>query len=770
MKQDPSDQSSTPIKLETSTEKLEIPNEASENCVDPSTTPAGMPDSTSEYHSQQKPTQDLKPRCSVGRRTSEQRLASTQRWEARKKARLAATGENDSDTDSIASDEDQLSPIQKARAKNNAEKEAERQRRLSKACNNLNQGGALGSSATESYLQKLPENNIQMKFLDKTDDFIPQSVQNEIIIGDATYVVTSTLLLTEPSISRNQQNQQSYQMKEKITEDLPNYQNTDIMDAVKLKRVNPPLPSSQRDKKLIERCVNIEVEGTELPTLQKVQTELAKFIENEMKHKLTNNGPPVEEKVEPKPQDSEHTLEQKLKRIIEKTIKDNVENSRMKRVPISKITTSDRIHKTFSSAFIKAAMKSHVFQPKVVLSRFQLPKLETESMAESTRRAGGNHSNTLKFQVGETKRLLTPSRKTCSVKVSHTPNILKSSRLDFAINENPYESTRTLKDSGSNVEKHICGLCGNIFPSKLDVEIHYEIHRSSNAANQAKHKMLRCKRCHEVVAFKFVKTHVCKTSKYKCEICHKVFKIQSWLERHLMEQHEDRGEQTRNGRPSLAQIDVKPPALTSSLTPETLSSSSNLPPVVILDDAPQRVYSCFICDKNFRADEILKDHLQEHCEDLSEVDQVPEEKVYQCAICGENLDSESGLENHVEKHLFDDEDDNPNLINIEGLLHVKINRQLHTCVQCAQQFNTELNLVMHMQQHEEDAAFAEWGKQGLKMQDNYACTICAETFDTEETLANHLDLHNANCHICELCDRPFWTIGELQEHVVSHCT
>ncbi|XP_015124480.1 zinc finger and BTB domain-containing protein 41 [Diachasma alloeum] len=748
---------STPPNLERNAMQFAISLEPSGNLIEPLLTPPGMLDSASESHSQQLPTPALKARISIGRRTSEQRLASTQRWEARKKALLAATGENDSDTDSMASDENQLSPIQKARAKNNAEKEAERQRRLVKACNNLSQGGALESSATDSYLQKSPENNIQMNLVDKTDDFVPKSVQSEIAIGDATYIVTSTLLLTEPFINKD------HQTREKISEELPNYQNTDIMDAVKLKRVNPQSKAFQNDKKLIERCLNIEVEGTELPALQKVQAELAKFIEIEVKQKLMNNAA-VEEKIEPKPQDSTHTLEQKLKSIIEKSLKNNIDNSRMKRVPISKITMGDRMNKTFSPSFIKAAMKSPHFQPKVLLSRVKLPKVEKHT--EVTKGGGGgNHRNNTEFSIDNTQLLVTPSRKTYAVKGSRTPNILKSSRIDNTPSKKPDNLPREPGDFISNVDKHICGLCGATFPSQSQVEAHYEYHKSPNTV-EIKHKMMRCKRCQEIVEAKFVKSHVCKTNKYKCEICNKVFNIQKGLEVHLKE-HKNQEEQVKIERRSVEHTEVEP----SGFVPPVFSipASESIASVLTLDEENKGVSSCFICDKNFMNEELLRNHFQTHCDNTSEGDQVLEDKVYQCAICGETLESESGLEDHVEKHLCDDEDDNPNLINIEGILQVQINKQMHTCVQCAQQFDTELNLVMHMQQHEEEAAFAEWGKEGLKAQDDHACTICEETFTSEETLANHLDLHNGSCHICELCDRPFWTIDELQRHVISHC-
>lgn len=76
-------------------------------------------------------------------------------------------------------------------------------------------------------------------------------------------------------------------------------------------------------------------------------------------------------------------------------------------------------------------------------------------------------------------------------------------------------------------------------------------------------------------------------------------------------------------------------------------------------------------------------------------------------------------------------------------------------------------LEMHMQAHEEEAAIAEWEKQGIKACE-YQCMICDELFDTEEDLSEHLDIHNGNAHVCQLCDKPFPSLEDLQKHVATH--
>jgi len=185
---------------------------------------------------------------------------------------------------------------------------------------------------------------------------------------------------------------------------------------------------------------------------------------------------------------------------------------------------------------------------------------------------------------------------------------------------------------------------------------------------------------------------------------------------------------------------------------------------------PKETYTCFVCDKIFTDEEVLKDHLQKHCDDESEGEQNNSKEQYQCAICGSTLESDQALEEHVGKHLFDDEDDNPNLISInqgnENESKLKANDS-YQCGQCSEMFDSEVLLEMHMHAHLEEVAIAEWEQQGLKIY-QYQCMLCDELCNTEKELSEHLDIHNANAHVCQLCDKPFRTLEDLQEHVATH--
>lgn len=363
-------------------------------------------------------------------RTIEEREASTKRWVARKKALLAARGESVSDTDSIVSDETELSPVQKARAKTNMDKEVEKQNRLTRGLQQLeintidkhdvnyddficiesdSDVGKAKSNAVSSHVSlneskststkvsieqseakkdKCSEENLKEqetsllvaeKSLEKSvsqtseDTFTPCSVKSELEVGDATYIVTSTLTIAEPHyLNKATLSNLSKEYKNNNIEHSSQEKNTDIIDAVQLRRINP-VPMDSNNKKCIERCLNIDVEGTEIEALKRVQVELAGFVEKEMKHRLFGNNNTKKEKIGNGCKNSYQTLDQQLKSIIEKTIKKNFESSMMRSCG-SGINSCNEKPGRVSPAFAKEVQNSKKYQPKVVLKRLDVTK------------------------------------------------------------------------------------------------------------------------------------------------------------------------------------------------------------------------------------------------------------------------------------------------------------------------------------------------------------------------------------------------------------
>lgn len=842
-------------------------------------------------------------------RVIERRKASTKRWVERKKALLAATGEIISDTDSIGSDETQMSPVQKARAKTNADKESERPKRIVKVLKNLETNftekysaargcdhiivGETDSDTRKMRLSKeLQSNNAReeknstnkqdnvrrtrsssqehsmekentpvsstmssedraKKPESRADDkiFTPRMIKSELAVGNDKYIVTSTLIRTGTSrLSKDALNNLSKDSKSANVDDSNREKNTDIIEAVQLRRVNP-VPVNLNRKKY-ERCLNVDVETTELESLKRVQIELANFIQVEMKQKLlgVNDGAAKVNWTENSYGKAYRKLDQQLKGIVKKTIISNIESSFV-RDTSAPIKEYDESPMTTSWESIETMKNSPVYQPIVIVERLDIEKerkLRKINNVYVLKQAAPKNKLIGPFSVMARKRQSVPPKRyndynTSALdsdsdemeeliyedtpKVMNTPNlktygsvakqssgannqlsvikradasavkavdndVTASQKIEenstAAVNEEKpdYEETK-IEESIS--ENHICGVCGLSFPSRKDVETHVRTHKTTNVEDSTitvtrqvqKQKVKRCKRCQTLVDARYVKAHVCKTSlssPHKCYVCYCSFRTEKLLIRHL-ENHDQSEFKIENIKKmnTLPKLDKKQTPKNEVLTKSSIivteksedQSDKNAKHIDEVEKSKE-TYTCFVCDKIFTDEEVLKDHLQKHCDDLSESEQSNSKEQYQCAICGNTLESDQALEEHVGKHLFDDEDDNPNLISIRE--QDSDQSRIYQCDQCSMMFDSEVLLEIHVQAHEEEDAIAEWQKKETEVY-SYECMLCDECIGTEEQLAEHLDtmhnIHNTDAQICRLCEQSFNTLKELQEHVAT---
>ncbi|XP_046747989.1 uncharacterized protein LOC124412287 isoform X2 [Diprion similis] len=816
-------------------------------------------------------------------RTTAKRRASTKRWVARKKALLAATdsGLNKHKTRYQKKITLEKGPTSDPRnVRNSARNENSTETNNEKEVANEKENS---STFNESGLKEHVPSS-QSRTMEGSNDspaytqsiFNPQPIKSEIEVGNSTYIVTSTLVLSEDHYIKPGSKNSSLDDNGTNIDENSQERNTDIIDAVQLRRINPKTIIENDDKRNVERCLNIEVEGTELEALQRVQAELAAFVEKDMKNRLSHKDVlPCIDEVKSKPKDSFQTLDQQLKAIVEKAIRKNIETSlKLRKIPPSKITTlRNQKSSTFSPAFIKAATRSKIFQPKVILMRLDinkvmkrykinnLPSMESQKSNNSytedenvTYNDGENNSSlqyrTFKLMpiesddnVNSDDRTVTSTpkeidnnlnsisvspntsepqrRKLCgpkgrknfsvsdevlnALRKGHVDDLSNVKQVKKAICETVECDTTTKSlplqpvtdklgtkrvkfstdfESQCNIaeeptqSKYSCDTCKQSFATLHEKEEHTKSHQAVSSIETVpkpkKRRMMRCKRCHEVVDARLVRIHTCRTAKFhKCYVCNSTFRTEKLLVTHL-ETHDESefnidniecGESIKKvANVTSTQVTVAQRAADSNTT--SIEQCEKEMPATVTE-----IYTCFVCDKKFTDQEILKDHLQQHCNDESEEDNGSGKEEYQCAICGDSLENEDALEAHVEKHLCDDQDDNPNLINITSESDNKKLEVMFKCEQCTNGFTSEVLLALHMQSHEEELAIAKWEKESAErtiIREEFLCAICDETFKTEAELSEHVDMHNGNAHVCFLCEKPFLTLEDLQAHVESH--
>ncbi|KAF7991655.1 hypothetical protein HCN44_010456 [Aphidius gifuensis] len=571
--------------------------------IDDNNTKIG-PDSTSGSQLLQNTSPTTRSRQLGPRKTNEQRLASTQRWEARKKALLAATGEDDSDTDTIPSDETQLSPIQKARAKNNAQKDVDYQKNLTNTMNNL--GKTEAEKLSSSIIIDLTTPEIENK-KDNNENISENIVNSELVIGDETFIITSTLTSTNSNFVNNVKINDLpmlLELNQKDIERQNNEEKREMLDAMQLRPVNNSNNNS------VKNCMTLQVVAIETESLTRMQSELTKFLNDDMKKKIDSNEFLSDTKVIlKKPNDSYQTLDQKLKNLIENTIKKNIDKNKI-------IEPGN----SYTSEFIKAAEKSIVFQPKVLLDRIEpIPSYNSNKKNELTIKKSPSinkniidkknpqtlpviPSSTKKSQTTKIEQYIKQFENYSSISSSNNTNNNGGNDddddddddnevIDISMN-----NTTMIDESSEETSRHVCGDCGAVFSTKEEVKQHFDEHNNE----LKKPKVKRCKRCKVIVDAELVKTHVCRNKiTHNCLTCNTTFKTDKMLEKH-MKIHKD--EHINIERVNNLSIDKK--------NIDKIYSKSG----IINDDSCKNniKFDCYICDKIFDNEIILKNHLQDH--------------------------------------------------------------------------------------------------------------------------------------------------------------
>ncbi len=190
-----------------------------------------------------------------------------------------------------------------------------------------------------------------------------------------------------------------------------------------------------------------------------------------------------------------------------------------------------------------------------------------------------------------------------------------------------------------------------------------------------------------------------------CTLCHKLFKEQKYLEKHMKLKHQDVKEETIKGVIEGDDNDHK----------ETFDFSINDTLIEVNDN-----------DNKETIKDIIKVDNYDHKEASNNI---------QCSVCGKYYDNMTDYTHHLKTHLNDQ--DKVRNINI------------FKCKECDRKFLDEFFLNKHMKTHR-----------------MVQCHVCNKMCDSDYALTRHMHTHfNIKCPRCELV---FDSNAKLSRHLKIH--
>lgn len=221
-------------------------------------------------------------------------------------------------------------------------------------------------------------------------------------------------------------------------------------------------------------------------------------------------------------------------------------------------------------------------------------------------------------------------------------------------------------------------------------------------------------------------------NKHQCNICDKVFKKRSYLQRHIKYAH----------------IKISTCLCSEcgyfAKTPTSLRYHMHA-------KHSERKYQCNHCEKRFIAMGHLQTHLLSHTNS----------KAYLCTVCGKSFNYGNSLEYHMRTHTGE---------------------KRYECKHCSKKFAVSSALSRHLLSHTGfrphkcrycDKAFRSTGERScherLHTGDRpYHCKHCGKRFIKNYNLQVHLLTHKGK-HQCEMCDKTFIEVDYLNTHLkIAH--
>ncbi|KAA0203714.1 hypothetical protein HAZT_HAZT001267 [Hyalella azteca] len=277
-------------------------------------------------------------------------------------------------------------------------------------------------------------------------------------------------------------------------------------------------------------------------------------------------------------------------------------------------------------------------------------------------------------------------------------------------------------------------------------------------------KCYKCSTCNEqLTSFQQYQQHkqahalqVTKTKSHICELCNKSFDLQLKFFEHLKSHYEPA--KKHKCEVCTGEFD----------TPIGLQEHSQV--------HQREHFQCKICNKTFRKEVLLTNHVNsEHFSNEFDSSEL-EEKVYTCSVCPKSFHNQVALDCHVSTDHFD-------------------NPPEYNCEDCYQAFESRLKLATHRKhEHKEEPlntsplgstnvartpagvtpkATSTSKKKSSKTtkaaKGGHQCSECPRIFQHKNSLTYHMRGHTGERpHPCNQCDKRFFAASALKVHLRVH--
>ncbi|SPP81754.1 zinc finger protein 354B isoform X1 [Drosophila guanche] len=298
------------------------------------------------------------------------------------------------------------------------------------------------------------------------------------------------------------------------------------------------------------------------------------------------------------------------------------------------------------------------------------------------------------------QQLLLPAQPPPPMSISMEPAPIKRRRGRRSKANNPMlESAMAANPAAQKCFQ--CSHCEASFPNAGDLSKHVRSHITN--------KPFQCSICQKTFThIGSLNTHIRIHSgekPYKCELCPKAFTQSSSLMVHM------RSHAVRKPH-QCVQCDKGFVNYTSLLLHQKTHT------------APTETFACPECEREFKAEALLDEHMRMHTQEL----------VYQCAICREAFRVSSELVQHMKNHMGE---------------------KPFTCSLCDRSFTQSGSLNIHMRIHTGEKPFQ--------------CKLCDKCFTQASSLSVHMKIHAGEKPFpCHICGKSYSQQAYLNKHIQSH--